>query len=144
VIKQTAKQTPLNKSAGSLACRLRHRTGRRGPSPTAGEVELENIGSENIEIEVTMHPLQYLRLEITDAKGNAIPVPPYGDIFSPRELPYVFRLEPGETYTHNVGLLGYLGEEERKPGTYTVRAVYECEALKAISEPVEVMVPGEK
>jgi hypothetical protein len=124
----------------AIACRLRHRMGRRGPSPTAGEVEIENISPGAIEIEVTMHPLQYLDLVIRDEAGNLVSAAPHGNIFSPREKPYIFRLEPGEKYTHNVSLLGTVPEEMHLPGTYTVRAVYEYNGLEADSETVEVRI----
>src|SRR4051794_30670962 len=66
---------PASKAA--LACRLRHRVGRWGPSPSAGEVELENVSAEVIEIEVRMHPLQYLDLVVRDSAGEVIPTSPY-------------------------------------------------------------------
>jgi hypothetical protein len=95
-----------------------------------------------IEIEVTMHPLQYLDLVITDAAGAPVPAAPYGNIFSPREVPYLFRLAPGEKYTHNVSLLGTIPEGKQLPGTYTVRGVYEYRGLRAVSEPVRVRLLG--
>ncbi|MCI0456969.1 MAG: hypothetical protein L0Z62_08325 [Gemmataceae bacterium] len=94
-----------------------------------------------VEIEVTMHPLQYLSLVITDAAGDLVPVPPYGNIFSPRGSPYFFRLAPGEKYTHNVGLLGHIPEEQQLPGTYTVRAVYRYHGHQVVSEPLRVEIP---
>jgi hypothetical protein len=124
----------------ALACRLRHRIGRRGSSPTAGEVEIENVLSGVVEIEVSTHPLQHLNLVITDVAGRPVPAPPYGHLFSPREQPYVFRLGPGEKYTHNVSLLGTIAEDQQSPGTYTVRAVYEYNGIRAVSEPVQVTV----
>ncbi len=89
-----------------------------------------------------MHPLQYLNLVITDARGDLLPAAPYGNIFSPREIPAIFRLAPGETYTHNVSLLGTIPEEKQLPGTYTVCAVYEYNGVKAISEPLSVQLPA--
>jgi hypothetical protein len=139
---QTGKTSASTELRAVLACRLRHRTRGRGLSPTAGEVEIENVSPEVIEIEVRMHPLQYLDLVITDAAGNTIPAPPYGQVFSPREIPYTFRLAPGEKYTHNVSLLGNIPEEKRLPGTYTVRAVYEYNGLRAVSEPLQVQLPA--
>jgi hypothetical protein len=127
-----------------LACRLRHRRGGRGSSPTAGEVEIENISSEAIEIEVTMHPLQYLDLRVTDADGKLVPAPPYGNIFSPRETSYFLRLAPGEKYTHNVSLLGNIPEERCFPGTYIVQAVYEYNGVRVVSEPLQVQLPARK
>jgi hypothetical protein len=107
-------------------------------------VEIENISAEPIEIEVTMHPLQYLNVLVTDETGNVLPAPPYGHLFSPREGAYVLRLAPGEKYTHNVSLLGTLIEEKQLPGTYTVRCVYEYGDLKAVSEPVRVEIPSKE
>src|SRR6266498_3345788 len=128
-------------AAPPLACRLRHKSGGRWkPSPTAGEVELENVSPNAIEIEWTMHPLQHLNLLITDAAGRPLPIPPYGCIFSPYGATRTLRLAPGEKYTHNVGLLGHGPKEQRLPGTYTVRAVYEYNGLKAVSEPLQVHI----
>jgi hypothetical protein len=101
-------------------------------------VEIENISPDVIEIEVTMHPLQYLDLVIRDAAGDLVPAPPYGHIFSPRETPYLFRLAPGEKYTHSVSLLGNVPADRQLPGTYTVRAEYEYNGLRAGSEPLQV------
>jgi hypothetical protein len=128
----------------ALACRLRRKLwSRRGPvsSPTAGEVEIENVSSRVIEIEVRMHPLQYLSLEIADAAGKPVPASPYGDVFSPHSTTYLFRLAPGEKYIHNVGLLNGVPEEKRLPGIYMVRAMYKYKGLKAVSEPLEVQIP---
>ncbi len=141
----TMAQQPATISAGketevALACRLRHRVGRRGPSPTAGEVEIENVSRDVVEIEVTMHPLQYLRLEITNALGDPVPAAPYGHLFSPREAPTLLRLAPGEKYTHPVSLLGTVAEEKQSAGTYTVQAIYEYNGLRAVSQPLKVQV----
>src|SRR6266498_1028670 len=67
----------------TMVCRLRHRVGRWGPSPKAGEVELENVSPGVIEIDYDMHPLQYFDLVVTDAGGNVISDRPYSHRFSP-------------------------------------------------------------
>jgi hypothetical protein len=121
---------------------LRRREGRRGVSPTAGEVEIENVSPNVVEIKGTMHPLQYLNLVILDERGRPVPAAPYGNLFSPRERPYVLRLAPGESYTHNVSLLGTIAPDKQVPGTYTVQAVYEYEGMEAVSEPLCVQIPA--
>ena len=131
-------------TGAALACRLRRPLEGRGLSPVAGEVEIENLSPDEIAIEVTMHPLQYLNVVITDAAGDRVSAAPYGHLFSPREIPYVLRLAPGEKYTHPVSLLGTLPAERQLPGTYTVRAVYEYKGLKAVSEPLRVQLPATK
>jgi hypothetical protein len=141
---QTAQAYAPKEVKADIVCRLRRRVGRRGASPTAGEVEIENASRQVIEIEVTMHPLQYLKLAITAAAGNSVPAPPYGNIFSPREIPYTLRLAPGEKYAHNVSLLGNTPEERQLPGSYTVRAVYEYNGLRAVSESLTVDVPAKE
>jgi hypothetical protein len=88
-----------------------------------------------------MHPLQYLTLSVTDPQGAPVPAPPYGNIFSPREKPYTFRLAPGGKYIHHISLLGLLAEEDLRPGTYVVRAIYDYRGLRAVSEPLTVEVP---
>jgi hypothetical protein len=103
-------------------------------------VEIENVSPDVIEIEVTMHPLQYLNLVIRDGTGNPVFAAPYGHIFSPREVPYVLRLMPGEKYTHNVSLLGTVPEEKQLSGTYTVQAVYEYNGLRAVSESLQMQL----
>ena len=137
---QPTTTASAKKHAVGLACRLRHRLGRRRPSPAAGEVEIENISRDVVEIEVTMHPLQHLRLEVTNALGHPVPAAPYGHLFSPREAPSLLRLAPGEKYTHPVSLLGTIPEEQQSPGTYTVRAVYEHNGVEAVSQPLQVHI----
>ena len=137
---QTANVSLAAASGAAIACRLRRRP--LGNSSTAGEVEIENLSSVLIEIEVTMHPLQYLNLVIADATGAVVPARPYPHVFSPREKPYIFRLAPGDKYTHNVCLLGTIPEEQQLPGRYTVRAAYEYNGLKAVSEPLQVQLVG--
>lgn len=126
-----------------LACRVRHKQLRRSPSPTAGEVELENVSPEVIEIIVQMMPFQYLDLIVRDSAGKVVSTSHYGDIFSPHEKPYVFRLQPGEKYTGPVSLVGNVPKDKQLPGRYSVHAVYEYEGVKAVSEPLEVQLPGD-
>ena len=139
---QMATTSAPEKTRAAIACRLRRRMGRRGSLPTAGEVEIENVSANVIDIAVTMHPLQYLNLVVRDASGNPLRAAPYGNIFSPREAPYIFRLAPGEKYTHNASLLGTVPEEKQLSGTYTVSAIYEYNGMKAVSEPVQVHLAG--
>jgi hypothetical protein len=137
---QLTRISSPRETKAAIACRLRHAVGRGGA--TAGEVEIENLSADVIEIPVAMHPLQYLSLVITDAVAAPVAAPPYGNMFSPREKPYLFRLAPGEKYTCNISLLGNLPAERQLPGSYTVRAVYEFNGLKAVSEPLQVEVPN--
>jgi hypothetical protein len=141
VADQTPQVLAPARATAPLVCRLRHRTGRQGPSPTSGEVEIENVSGAPVEIEVSMHPLQYLTLAVTDSRGAAVPAPAYGNLFSPRETPYLWRLATGGKYTHNVSLLGLLREEKLPSGTYVVRAVYRYKELRAVSEPLTVELP---
>jgi hypothetical protein len=126
----------------ALTCRLRPRQLRRGPSPIAGEVELENTSADVLEIEVRTSPLQYLNLIVTDAVGNVVSDSFYGDLFSPLAEPYTLRLGPGEKFTGPVSALGNVCEASRQPGEYTVRAVYEYNGLRAVSEPLRVQLFG--
>jgi len=125
-----------------LICRLRHKPLRRGSSPTAGEVELENSSSSAIEIETDMHPLQYLNIVVTDPRGSVLSEGHYGDIFSPLGRIDTLHLGPGEKYCHNVSLLGTLPQEKRLPGAYTVSAVYKYKGLRVVSEPLQVQLPA--
>ena len=70
VPEQMPQAVAPTRSTVPLACRLRPRVGRQGPSPTSGEVELENVLGEPVEIEVDMHPLQYLTLAVTEWLAN--------------------------------------------------------------------------
>lgn len=124
-----------------LACRIRPRELRRESSPLAGEVELENIGEEVLEIPVDRSPWQYLNLIITDASGAVVSESFYGDQFGPLAEPYVLRLKPREQFTGPVLLLGNFCADKRQPGTYLVRAVYEWNGHKAVSAPLEVDIP---
>jgi hypothetical protein len=124
----------------ALVCRLTKRTSSRGPSPTAGEVELENISTVPLEVEVNSSPLQYLDLTVINATGEVVSERFYGDLFSPLVCPYTLRLEPGERYTGPVWLLGNVPKDKQLPGTYHVQAVFEYEGLRAISEPLAIEV----
>jgi hypothetical protein len=119
-----------------LACRLRKRTTERAARRvTAGEVELENVSGEDLEIEYRMSVVQYLDIVVTDASGRVLSEGHYGDIFSPMERPRILRLRPGETFVHPVSLTGKVPREKLVPGEYTVQAVYEYNGLHAVSEP---------
>lgn len=43
---------------------------------------------------------------------------------------------------HNVSLLGTVPEQKRRPGMYTVRAIYQYKTLNAVSEPLIVEAPA--
>jgi len=123
----------------ALVCRLRKKTtGRAAHIPTAGEVELENVSSEVLEIDVHTSPLQYFDLIVTDATGRVVSELFYGDLFSPLEEPYTLRLRPGEKYLGPVGLLGNVPEGKRSPGRYTVQGVFDYKGLRATSDPLPV------
>jgi hypothetical protein len=126
-----------------LRCRLRHKQLLRGSAPTAGEIELENSSPDVLEIATDMHPLQYLHLVVTDARGTVLSEGHYGDIFSPRGRVETLRLMPGAKFHHPVSLLATIPQEKRVPGTYTVQAVYEYNGLKAVSEPLVVALPAD-
>jgi hypothetical protein len=128
----------------TLVCRLRHRAGRWGPTPTAGEVELENVTQQTIEINSDRHPLQYFDLVVLDSGGATVSARPYGNIFSPLGRISTLRLAPGEKYTHNVSLLGNVPEEQRRPGDYAVRGVYDYNGVRTVSEPIAVHLPADR
>src|SRR5436189_4057329 len=124
-------ETPAARSI--LVCRLRHKQLRRGDSPTAGEIELENSSPSVLVTETDMHPLQYLNLVVTDTNGSVLSEGHYGDIFSPRGRIDTLRLAPGAKYHHIVSLLDSIPQEKRLPGRYSVQAVYEYNGLRAVS-----------
>ncbi len=126
-----------------LVCRLRPKQLRRGNSPTAGEIEIENASADVLEIEIDRHPLQYLNLVVTDQSGSILSEGHYGDTFSPRGRIDTLRLTPGATYHHIVSLLGTVPEAKRLPGMYSVQAVYDYNGFRAISELLVVELEGE-
>jgi hypothetical protein len=136
---------PEQSAKPALACRLRKRqphNGRRRVSSTAGEVELENKADAPIEIELQMSPFQYLNLIVRDASGSVVSEGFYGNLFSPVEVPYTLRLQPGETYVGPVSLLGNVPLEKQRAGRYTVQAIYTYKDLRAVSEPLEFQYEG--
>jgi hypothetical protein len=135
-------RAPDRSMAGpTLLCRLRFRQSQPGQRPlprNAAEVELENVSDSVIEIPVTLHPLQYLDLIVTRPDGELVSAFYYGNHFSPSLETSVLRLRPGETYVAPVSLLGTVPPEKQLPGSYLVRAVYQCGELRAESEPLQV------
>src|SRR4029077_18173460 len=98
-----------------LVGRLRRKQLRRGDSPSAGEIELENITSEAVEIEADRHPLQYLDMVVTDAEGRVVSDGHYGDIFSPLGRIYTLRLAPGEKFSGPVSFVGNVPGDKQLP-----------------------------
>jgi hypothetical protein len=126
-----------------VLCRLRAKTGgRTAGSGLAGEVELENIASSALAISVRSSPLQHLNLIVKDAEGRVVSVGHYGNLFSPGPEERTFLLQPGEKYLANVSLLGTVPAESRRPGTYTVQAVYEYDSVRAVSPPFVLEWPA--
>ena len=125
-----------------LACRLRRKeaVGRRGPIPNRGEFELENQSSAPVEVVYHMTALQYLNLIVTNAKGEVVSEGHFGDRFAPTLEPSVLRLQPGETFTAQVHLLATVPPDRCRAGTYTVRAVYEYNGFRLVSEPVAITI----
>jgi len=118
-----------------IVCRLRKRAqGRAAASSLAGEIELENVSGDVLEIEVETSPLQYLDLIVIDAAGEMLSGWRYSECFSPLELPYTLRLSPGEKHSAPVSLLGNVPHEKRMPGVYLIQAVFEYKGTKAVSE----------
>jgi hypothetical protein len=130
-------QTPVQ-----LVCRLRRKeiVGARGPLMGWGELELENLSRDVVEIRYDMSPLQYLELVVTGPSGDVVSQGYFGNRFSPFGEERVLRLRPGETFTGEVPLLGTVPREKRPPGTYQVQAVYEYNGVRAASEPLPVTI----
>ena len=122
-----------------MVCRLRKRTaGRAATSPRAGEVEIENVSNKILDIETQSSLLAHLDLLVTDAEGHNLSAWHYGDSFSPHETVATIRLLPGERYTAPVSLLGNVSKDQRIPGTFLIRAVFEQGGLRAVSDPLRL------
>src|SRR5262245_23797130 len=133
----------VNASPQRLVCRLRKKTqGRAALSPLAAEVELESCAGTPLDILVQCSLWQYLDLVVEDADGRTVSEWHYGNIFSPLEHPYTLRIGPAEKRAANVLLLANVPEEARRPGRYSVRAVFAYDGLRAESEPLWVDVPA--
>jgi hypothetical protein len=137
---------PSPPTPSPLRCRLRAKevTGREGPIPYMGEVELENCSAGPLEIEYTMTPLQFFELVVTGPNSEVVSEGHFSDRFSPSLEPSVLRILPGEKFTSRVGLLATVPREKRLPGTYSVQASYCYRGNKVMAEPVtvEVAEPG--
>lgn len=123
-----------------LACRLRQKAviNDRVPLQNQGELELENLSEDVVEIAYQMSPLQYLDLVVTGPSGSVISERYFGDRFSPMREERVLRLQSGEKFVHDVPLMGTVPREKRVAGVYKVQAVYEYEGGRVVSEPVEL------
>jgi hypothetical protein len=106
-----------------------------------GELELENLSHAAVEIRYQMSPLQYLELVVTGPSGTVVSEGHFGDRFSPMAVEGVLHLQPGEKFTGQVPLLATVPREKRSPGVYQVQAVYEYNGIRAVSDPVPVIVP---
>lgn len=126
--------------APPLVCRLRRKevVGRRGPVRNMGEVELENRSSDPLEIAYHMTALQHLNLVIRKPSGEVVSEGHFGDRFAPTAAATGLRLMPGEKFTANVHLLATAPRQGLPPGVYLIQAVYECDGLRAVSEPLQV------
>lgn len=123
-----------------LACRLRPKdvVGVRGSRKGMGELELENLSQEVVEIRYQMSPLQYLDLVVTGPSGAVISEGHFGDRFSPMAEEQTLLLQPAEKFTREVPLLGTVPREKRLAGVYRVQAVFEYNGTRAVSEPINV------
>lgn len=128
-------RTDVASPAALVVCRLRQRSGGRGASPLAGEVELENVSSSVVEVPIRSSPLEHLNLIVHDAGGRLVSAGHYGDLLSPQLCPSTFRLRPGEKYLAPVSFLATVPEVGRQHGDYSVQAVFEHERIRAVSEP---------
>src|SRR5947208_877398 len=79
------QKTAIPATQTILTCGLRHKQLQRGGSSAAGEIELQNSSPCFLAIETDRHPLQYLHLVVTDARGDVLSEGHYGDLFSPPE-----------------------------------------------------------
>jgi hypothetical protein len=121
-----------------LVCRLC----RKETAPNLAEVELENISAEPLEISYRMTALQYLNLVVTGPDGRIVSEGHFGDRFAPTLEPSVLRLEPGEKFTATVHLFSTVRSQPVPAGAYFVRAFYECNGFRAVSDPVAVTASG--
>lgn len=125
-----------------LLCRLRRKAPSErwpNPPPTAGEVELENVSSEEIEIECERSLLQYLDLQVTNSGGEIVSAWSYSDCFSPTEM-MTIRLPPGTKEMRPVSLLGNVPKDKQTPGRYIVQAAYAYKTIGAVSNALEVEI----
>ena len=136
----TEKSTsPQQASEGRLLCRLRSKSTEG--CVYAGEVEIENVSDEPIEIVIQASELEHLDLLVTNDRGEVVSAFHYGIIFSPFSLGHTWQLLPGHKLVRSVNLLATVPEEKRKPGRYSVQAVYVYEQLHAVSERIEFDLP---
>jgi hypothetical protein len=135
-------KTAATPSPATLVCRLRKKLGssRPIPSPTAGEIELENASTVEVPIEFDISFWQYLNLQVTDMHGTVVSAWHYGDCFSPVFPAAVVRLQPGEKVVHPVALLGNVPQDKQTVGRYTVQAIYQYNMIRAVSNPLEVEI----
>ncbi len=109
-------------------------------SGMVGEVVIENRANVTAEIEIGIHPLQYLDLRVCDSQGEAVSEGWYGDRYSPSGETGPLRLLPGESFAHPVNLFWSVPPARRLPGQYTIRAIYEYLGLRAESEPLTITI----
>ena len=89
------------------------------------EVELKNITKEDLVIEYSAHPFEYLDLRVVDPDGKKISNRAYGGAFSPFPTKQKLKLGAGECYRFTVRIDANSNQSDwTKPGVYKITAVY--------------------
>ncbi len=86
------------------------------------------------------HPLQHLTLQVLNQDGEEVGELRYGQLFSPVGEDLILQLQPGETYSHTVHLLGTVPRLKWKDGPYTIRGCYCLEGYVAYAEPFQIII----
>lgn len=121
---------------GPIACRLR--LNPSAESSYLGDVEIENVSPELIEIMTQASKWEHLNFITWDDNGTIVSKYHYGSGFSPHFQNVVWKWLPGEILTMRcVSLMATVPDNECKPGKYRVQAVYAYETLHAASDVIE-------
>jgi hypothetical protein len=103
-----------------------------------GKIVITNKSKHLFRIKFDPDPLVYLDLIVRDSDQNKVSSGNYGAKFSwwgkEREL----CLEPNEKYEDTINLFATVKKEARKPGKYSIQAVYIYDRIKYISNTANV------
>ncbi len=138
-----SKDTPRNSSAGEIIqdgeikFTLIVANDKKSNQPDA-KIAITNESKQVFRVRFDSDPLQYLNLIVRDADHKRVSSGYYGAMFSRFGRERELCLKPSEHCEFNISLFATVEEKDRKPGNYSIQAVYTYDGIKYRSNTVNV------